>query len=113
MKCRYLLLILLLLLPVASFAEPTRDFPLRVGLVLPLTGVLAEYGQAFQNGVNLALSDSSEVAKNCTFISEDSKYDSKTAVAAFHKLTSSNLSVVYNWGGPTSEALAPLADQKK
>lgn len=85
---------------------------LKVGVIVPLSGPLAEYGQAFQNGVKLAELDAPDLGNNCTFLFEDSRYDSKTAVSAFQKLISEEkVPVVYNWGGPTSEALAGIADR--
>jgi len=102
-------------LPGLVHSESQQHLPqLKVGMILPLTGALAEYGQAFQNGVRLAERDSGEVSKNCSFLVEDSKYEPKTAVAAFQKLVATDgVSVIYNWGGSTSEAIAPLADRSK
>lgn len=104
-----------LLVPLLALAEGAPGAAkLQVGTIVPLTGPLAEYGQAFQNGVALARKDFSAIARNCDFIVEDSKYDSKTAVAAFQRLLSSGqVQAVYNWGGPTSDALAPLAERKE
>ena len=103
-----------ILSPISASCESSQnESKLGVGLILPLTGPLAEYGHAFQNGVRLAERESSDISKNCSFLVEDSKYDSKTAVAAFQKLISTDgVPVIYNWGGPTSDALAPLADRK-
>ncbi len=97
---------------VANAQPPVESAPLKVGAILPLTGPVSEYGIAFQNGIDLARRDSEEISKNCSFIVEDSKYDSKTAVSAFQKLsTVDKAPVIYNWGGPPSEAIAPLADR--
>lgn len=100
-----------LFLPLTVLAgELPVGIQLDIGVIIPLTGPLAEYGQAFQNGMELAKHDSPDVSKNCRFIVEDSLYDSKTAVSIFQKLvTVSHVPIIYNWGGPTSEAVAPLA----
>ncbi|MBX7144339.1 MAG: ABC transporter substrate-binding protein [Oligoflexia bacterium] len=104
--------IILTFVSVAAAEPPPTSAPLKVGLILPLTGPLAEYGVAFQNGVELARADSSEILSNCSFIVEDSKYDPRTAVGLLQKLTTlTKTPVVYNWGGPTSDAIAPLADR--
>ena len=85
--------------------------PLKVGIIAPFSGPLAEYGQALKNGIDLARADSPAIATNCNFAFEDSKYDPKTAVSALQKLVSDKFAVIYNWGGPTSSAVAPLAER--
>jgi branched-chain amino acid transport system substrate-binding protein len=85
--------------------------PLKVGIIAPLSGPLAEYGQALQNGIDLAKADSPAIATNCNFAFEDSKYDPKTAVSSLQRLASDKFTVIYNWGGPTSSAVAPLAER--
>lgn len=107
---KILLLSLIAMLPALAIAAPAEPSPIKVGLILPLSGPLAEYGVAVQNGITLAKSDSSDISKNCEFLVEDSKYDSNIAVSAFQKLsTLDKAPVIYNWGGPTSEAVSPLA----
>jgi branched-chain amino acid transport system substrate-binding protein len=92
-------------------SEPTQR--LKVGFIVPLSGPLAEYGVAVRNGVELARREIPELNAHCDFVTEDSKYESSTAVSIFQKLVSfDRLKVVYNWGGPTSEAIAPIAAHK-
>jgi len=86
----------------------------KVGAVLPLTGALAEYGLAARNGIDLAKQRHPELFTNLEFAYEDSQWDPKSAVAAFNKLVQINkVSIVFNWGNPTSEAIAPLAESRK
>ena len=101
-----------LVVPFIANADPAvSSGPFKVGVILPLTGPVAEYGKAVQNGMALASEESAEISRNCSFVVEDSQYDPKTAVGLFRKLTTvDKASVIYNWGGPTSDALAPLAD---
>lgn len=103
--------LLILVLPHAGRCQSERVVPIKVGLILPLTGPLAEYGHAFQNGIALARQEHPSVDRNCAFVTEDSRYDPKSAVASFQKLASSGINIVYNWGGAPSDALAPLADR--
>jgi branched-chain amino acid transport system substrate-binding protein len=93
-----------------SCAEETK---LNIGAILPISGPLAEYGVAVKNGIELAKKENPEVAKNCAFTYEDSRYDSKSAVTAVQKLAAQKIGIIYNWGGPTSEAVAPLAERLK
>lgn len=110
----YVLFSVLILLLGVNYSHADEVSPrekLEVGLILPLSGPLAEYGIAVQNGIELAKEHDKSINLVCNFYTEDSKYDSKVAVTAFNKLVKLNkVSTIYNWGGPTSEAVAPLAD---
>ena len=45
---------------------------------------------------------------------EDSQWQAKTAVSLFTKFTTiDKVDLIYNWGNPTSEAVAPIAEQNK
>lgn len=95
-----------------AFSEDTETRP-KIGVIVPLTGILAEYGTAIQNGISLAKKDHPWLSR-CDFKFEDSRYDPKEAVLAFRKLKAvDGVSLVYNFGGPTSAAIAPIAEQLK
>lgn len=100
--------------PVIALGESaSKPSALKVGVILPLTGPLAEYGIAVRNGIELARREKPLIDSRCSFLMEDSRYDSSSAVTIFQKLVSTNQArVIYNWGGPTSEALAPIAARK-
>ncbi|MBL7663296.1 ABC transporter substrate-binding protein [bacterium] len=86
----------------------------KVGVIVPLSGALAEYGVAIRNGIQMAQKDNPELFASCNFLYEDSKYDPKTAISAFNKLVSSDkINIAYNFGGPTSAAIAPVASKTK
>lgn len=107
-----LILFVLLLAPSAKAQPIPNEWPLKVGIIVPLTGPLAEYGVAFNNGLELAKTEAEEISRNCSFTVEDSKYDSRIAVGLFQKLSSVDRTpIVFNWGGPTSEAVSPLAER--
>jgi branched-chain amino acid transport system substrate-binding protein len=99
---------------IAGAQELLAQEKFKVGAVLPLTGALAEYGVAARNGIDLAKEQHPELFTNLEFAYEDSQWDPKSAVAAFNKLVQINkVSMVFNWGNPTSEAIAPLAESRK
>jgi ABC-type branched-subunit amino acid transport system substrate-binding protein len=86
--------------------------PVRVGVSAPLSGVLAEYGTAVRNGITLAQSSDPTVNKHLKIVFEDSQWDPKTAVSAYHALVNNHKAqVIYNWGNPTSEAVIPIAER--
>lgn len=94
------------------YAEEQTKF--KVGVIAPLSGALTEYGLASKNGIETAIAEHPEYFKNIQFIFEDSQWDAKTALNAFIKLTQADkVNLVYNWGTPTSEALAPVARRVK
>ncbi len=90
-----------------------QDNPYKVGIMIPLSGVAAEYGVAIKNGVTMALEDHKAEVNSCEFIYEDTEYNSAKTVTSFHRLADSDIDLVYAFGGPMSEVLAPLAEAKK
>ena len=90
------------------YSNQTKDkSTIKIGIIAPLTGPLAEYGIAFKNGIELSNSENGN--PNVTYIFEDNKWDSNEAISAYNKLVQiDNVDVVINWGTPTSEAIAPL-----
>lgn len=103
-----------LLAPFHISAQKKKPASFDVGLILPLSGPLAEYGAAFRNGAAMAREDRPELFERVRFIIEDSKYDAKAAVSAFNKLRQVNdVSLIFVWGNPTSEAVGPLAERYK
>lgn len=93
-----------------SQAAPSTT-PIRVGVVAPLTGSLAEYGVATRNGIDLAKSNHPELFGHIQFLYEDSAYDPKSALAAFNKLRAvDKANLVVDWGAQTSQAIAPVAE---
>jgi ABC-type branched-subunit amino acid transport system substrate-binding protein len=86
----------------------------RFGISAPLSGVLAEYGAALRNGFSLAQRDFSTEFASVDVFFEDSQWDPKTAVSVFNALARvRNAQLVYSWGTPTNEAVAPLAEALK
>ena len=96
---------------VAFSAQAT---PLIIGAALPLTGPLAEYGQAIKNSISLAEQKNPEDFKNLSFIYEDTRSDTATAVSAFQKLVHvDHIQLGYVWGVAVCKALSPLAESMK
>lgn len=93
----------------AALAEPFR-----AGVIVPLSGPVAEYGTAISNGIALAQETRPEVFSKCEFTVEDSAYKTTQALSALQKLQTTNkVNLVYVFGGPMGEALAPLAESKR
>jgi len=96
----------------SSLSSAETSQPFKVGTILPLTGSLAEYGVATQNGIKLAQEEHPELFRNIEFIYEDSQYDGAKAIAAFNKLrTIDEVNLMYNWGTEPGRALAPISER--
>jgi branched-chain amino acid transport system substrate-binding protein len=103
------LLFIVLLYPLHA-----EDSPLRVGVILPLSGFAAEYGVAARNGLELGLKEHPDVAKRLEVTYEDSKYDNRLTVTELQKFASSQkIDLTYIWGANPNEAAVPVAEQKK
>jgi branched-chain amino acid transport system substrate-binding protein len=95
-----------------SYAEDSQEFNL--GIIIPLSGDLAEYGVAIKNGFELAKKVSPQDFTNIRFQYADSKYDGKTAVTALHELRALNqIQLYYLWGVSPTEATLPIAESFK
>jgi branched-chain amino acid transport system substrate-binding protein len=106
---------LLMLAIFSAYASQTfADDKLKVGVSLPLSGVIAECGEAIRNGINLAVSANPDSFKSIDFIFEDNQYDSKRAISAYHKLRETDrVNLIFNWGEAPTLAVAPIAERDK
>ncbi|MBI5126485.1 MAG: penicillin-binding protein activator [Candidatus Taylorbacteria bacterium] len=87
----------------------TTQGKIKIGVIAPLSGFLADYGEEVKKGV-LAVQD-----PNIEFIFEDDKCEPKEAVSAFKKLTEVD-KVHYVIGpacGSPQEAIVPLLKNSK
>lgn len=114
-----LLAFILLLFPVFYLsAQSQTELPegskINLGVIVPLTGPLAFFGQDFVRTYDLAVEAHPEIKNTIQIFWEDSAYDSRQAIAAFNKLVSiDKADVVLSFGGPMLHAVAPIAEQKK
>ena len=88
------------------------DEPVKVGVMMPLTGDAASYGESVKNAVEFA---KKELGANVALIYEDSKCDGKEAATVINKLISvDNVQVIVGelCSGATLAA-APVAEQNQ
>lgn len=95
-----------------AIAEPpAKKFV--VGLILPLTGELADYGEALRHGFDLAVSESPEPFSHIELRYQDSQYDQKAALSAFNALEhQSDVNLYHTWGVSPNETILALANQR-
>lgn len=92
-----------------SAPATTTAEPIKIGVIAPLTGIVADYGEEIRRGVEASGS------AGVQFIYEDDKCDPKEAVSAFKKLTEiDKVSFIIGPAcGSPQEAIAPLLKDGK
>jgi len=97
-----------------SFLSSTQADDLKIGISIPLSASLGEYGIAVKNGLEMARKDYSELFKKIRFIYEDNRYSPKISVTTFNKLVNlDRVNIVFVWGNEPGMAIAPLAEKRK
>lgn len=113
-KLLVLAVVSLLLLSACGQSEKSDD-TLRIGASFALTGDVAVYGKAANNGVKLAIKEFNEIGgvlnKQVEYLVEDNKGDEIEATNSFNKLVDREKIVAFIGSdvSSTSEAIAKLA----
>lgn len=106
--------VLALAIAALVYNAPQQDNVFRVGVSLPLTGDVAEFGEAVRNGIQLAKADAPESFSDLRFYYQDNRYHAATAVRAYASLKNvHNVDMIFDWGEVTLGAIAPLAEKDK
>lgn len=97
-----------------SPSQPVSKEPIKIGVILPLTGDAAFIGEAAKNSAILAKESFGKTEKTYELIFEDDQGDSKRTVFAFRKLVDIDKirAVGTGFAGP-GNAVAPLAEKEK
>ena len=109
-----LIILIALILVFNNKKQTTSDKPIvKLGVILPLSGDLAETGKDAQDGVMFAYNKRKDKLENkYDFIFEDFKYESKTAALVFNKLaTVDKVNAVMSIWSVAAGPIAPLAAQ--
>jgi len=87
-------------------------WPLKVGFIAPFSGAAQIYGESARAGFDSALAEINSPFLSVSY--EDDQFTTSKTVAAFHKLVEQDgVSVVISVGSTQSNAVAPLAQQKR
>ena len=86
----------------------------KIGAILPLSGVYSEQGELALKAVLLAAEDFNKNSPfNIKVVAEDGKYTAKDTVSAYRKLRSSNVDLIWMWGSEAPMlAIAPIAAEE-
>lgn len=104
-----------LFLLIILFSLPVRAEKFKVGVILPLSGGAADYGQSIANAISLAERDRPNLFQDTEFIYQDAGIrNMNQAVSAFYKLINTDrVNLVYTFGVVFCAALSPLAEERK
>jgi ABC-type branched-subunit amino acid transport system substrate-binding protein len=87
----------------------TTNKKVKIGIITPLTGQYAMYGEVNKNAA--AMAEDKFGKDNVEIYVEDDAYDAKKAVSAYKKLRSINdVDAVIVLGAPSIQSIAPLTD---
>ena len=101
---------LLFILPVDTMAE---EYTHTIGVIIPLTGPVAEVGQSIKNGITLA-AKKHDSRSRVRFIFEDDQFQAKNSLGAAWKLINiDRVNGLIVFGGSTSNAVANVAEKRK
>lgn len=91
----------------------SEDRKFKLGIIIPLSGALSEYGTAIKNGFELAKVNKPDSFNNITYVYEDSGYDANTAITALNSIKSKhNVNLYYMWGVSPTESMLPIAERE-
>lgn len=91
---------------------------IRIGALLPLTGDMTDYGEGFQQGIDMAAADINSAGGirgvPVTIEYRDSTGEPETAISGFNSLADSGINVIIGDASSTDTlAVAPLAEERK
>lgn len=90
--------------------NPRTAETVKVGVILPLSGQYAVFGESVKNAMQMSLGDLE--SKNVELVFEDDEFDSKKALSAYNKLqTVDNVDIVVALASPSLEVLKPIVNK--
>lgn len=106
------LVLILIVVGTVSYnsSKPVVNNKIKVGVILPLSGQYASFGESVKNSMEMSLKDLQN--NNIELIFEDDQYDSVKALSAYNKLQSvDNVDIVVGLVSPTLEVVKPKINQ--
>jgi branched-chain amino acid transport system substrate-binding protein len=108
-----LAIVIIALLAWSSYNNPAQHTQTsHIGIILPITGEAAVYGQSAQEAAQLALDVAQEKGINISAVFEDSQLDPAIAVSAAQKLISTqNVKSIIMFSSGETLAVCPVAEE--
>jgi branched-chain amino acid transport system substrate-binding protein len=88
---------------------PPPGFPVKIGVVVPLSGNVKSFGESTRNGVSIALQQAEDAGWNIETVYADSKCDAQQAISVTEDLII-NQGVHYIIGAVCSSASIPMSE---
>lgn len=116
--CISLIVIFILFSLVGCSKKSPEKNVIKIGVLLPLTGMMAKYGETIQSAAKLAveeLNNKEEINYIFELIFEDTKIDPKAGVSAMKKLIDiDNVAVILGpFASSVTLAVAPIAEENQ
>ena len=94
--------------------NPQNKPVVKIGMMLPLSGDMAEYGDATKRAIEMVKSDITDTKNHYEFILEDSGTDSAKAATIIRKLIfTDKINAVMGYISSTAMVVAPIAQENK
>jgi len=103
---------------ILTFAVPKKEEgAIKIGHIAPMTGAIAAYGTAVDNGVNLAVSEINEaggiLGRSAEVILKDNQFDVAETVSAFNALLSEDVvAIIGAVASSRTSAITSLANDE-
>ena len=100
-------------------SEPTETGPIKIGVIAPLSGKAAVWGETVRNGIELALEQINGKGgingRQIQVIYEDDQFDVKNTISAFNKLVGIDnvVAIIGPVGSGNAKVVAPLFKERK
>jgi branched-chain amino acid transport system substrate-binding protein len=108
------ILIVLVILGFNKFYKTSDNLPIKIGVILPLTGDLGFIGESAKLGAEMALADFSNTKNKYELVFEDDQYNVNKTVTAANKLISvDKVSAIVSLGSAEANVVKPLATKNK
>ncbi|AKM83894.1 TPA: hypothetical protein DCZ46_00985 [Candidatus Campbellbacteria bacterium] len=113
LKSLVVLVIIVLILIFAFNNFKSDDSLIKVGVITPLTGGVAYWGESTKMGIELAQKDLAEEGINVEFVIEDGQLDPKVALSSAQKLVNINgVNAIYSEFNPAAIAVSSFLKDK-
>ncbi|MDD4983278.1 MAG: penicillin-binding protein activator [Candidatus ainarchaeum sp.] len=107
-----LVLIVVIVFVLLFSTNSTND--LKIGALLPMTGVESRQGDLMQKGVNLAIEELKTEGKDVEFYLEDTKSTTKDTLSEYNYLIDKDITAFFTLGSPNSILLQePIKEDNK
>ena len=96
-------------------ASAQSDKPVKIGVLLGLSGLGSQIGQWILNGAEVATEQlAASGGQKFSIVAEDSQWNPQKGVEGFNKLTNvDKIDVLLSGGSSVMQAIAPIADERK